>query len=122
MKTALIITIALSSLFGYVTQAQEHLAGVGVMLKAEDHTLKIMQVLPDSPALRAHLTPGLVILKIDDISTEDMKLKVCVDKLRGEPGTKVRLELLDPNKGETNKVELTREEIKLPPAATGPPQ
>jgi carboxyl-terminal processing protease len=120
MKTKLIIAIALTSLFACISHAQTNFSGVGMVLKAEDHAIRIMQVLPNSPALRAHLTPGLLVLKIDDTRTADTNLKDCVDKLRGEAGTKVRLELLDPKKGETNTVELIREPITLPtlPPAT----
>src|SRR5579862_2960843 len=105
MKTKLIVAIALTISLGYTSRAQENFSGVGVVLKAEDHAVKIVQVVPNSPASRAHLTIGMIILKIDDTPTDDSHLKKWSDMIRGEAGTKVHLELLDPKKGETNTVE-----------------
>lgn len=118
MKTKLILAIALSSLFGYTVHAQQDISGIGVVLKPEGHAVKIEQVLPNGPASQAHLTNGLIILKIDGTPTDGTHLKKWMEMIRGETGTKVSLELLDPKKGETNTVELVREKIPLP---SGPP-
>ena len=91
--------------------AQERVTGVGLALGVEDHTIKIMRVLPHTPASKAGLVPGLVVRKIDGTTTDGKLLKECVDMVRGAVGTKVRLELVDIENGKTNTVELTRERI-----------
>ena len=95
-------------LCSYVSQAQEQVTGVGVALGVETNVVKIMKVLPNTPASNAGLTPGLILQRIDGTATDGSHLKNWVEKLRGEVGTKVRLELVDPAKGKTNTVELLR--------------
>ena len=70
-----------------------------------------MKVLPNTPASKAGLAPGLVVRKIDGTATDGKLLKECVDMLRGGVGTKVKLELVDTANSKTNTVELTRERI-----------
>jgi predicted metalloprotease with PDZ domain len=96
---------------GMSNHAPEHVTGVGVALGAEGRTIKIMQVLPHTPASKAGLVPGLVVRDIDGTTTDGKLLKECVDMLRGAVGTKVRLELVDLENGKTNTVELTRERV-----------
>jgi C-terminal processing protease CtpA/Prc len=93
------------------SHTQERVTGVGVALGVEDQTIKIMKVLPRTPASKAGLVRGLVVRKIDGTTTDGKLLKECVDMLRGGVGTKVKLELVDPANSKTNTVELTRERI-----------
>jgi carboxyl-terminal processing protease len=113
MRAKLIFAIMLSGLLmGHASQAQEHITGIGVALGLETNAVKIMKVFPHTPASQAGLAPGLVVQKIDGTVTDGKQLKACVDRLRGAEGTKVKLELVDPAKGKTNTVELTRARIK----------
>jgi serine-type D-Ala-D-Ala carboxypeptidase/endopeptidase len=90
------------------------MVGVGVALEMakQPAMLRIMQVLPETPAARAGLSAGLVILKIDDTATTGKSLAECVDLIRGPVGAKVRLELMDSEKNTTDLVELTRQRFK----------
>ncbi len=101
--------------------APEHFAGVGVVAGLHNGAIEIMQVLPNSPAAKAGLSPGLRLVKIDGVPTEGKPLKECVDMVRGVEGTKVNLELIDPANGTTNAVELTRENITLPSSSVTKP-
>jgi carboxyl-terminal processing protease len=98
-------------LFSDVGNAQEPVTGVGVAIGVQTNVVKIMKVFPNTPASKAGLTPGLIVQKIDGTATDGKHLKNWVEKLRGEVGTKVRLELVDTAKGMTNAIELTRERI-----------
>lgn len=98
-------------LLACAVHAQERVTGVGIALGIEHDTLKIMKVLPSTPASRAGLSPGLVVRKIDGTPTGSKLLKDCVDMLRGAVGTKVKLELIDTARSKTNTVELIRERI-----------
>ena len=112
MKATLRFTVMLSSLLlAGASYAQERVTGVGIALGVEDHTIKVMQVLPNTPASKAGLSSGLVVHQIDGIATEGRYLKDCVDMLRGAAGTKVKLVLIDTANSKTNTVELTRERI-----------
>ena len=112
MRTKLIFVAMLTGLLlGCASHAQERITGVGVALGIEDHTLKIMKVLPNTPASKMGVSPGLLVQKIDGIATAGKRLEECVAMLRGLPGTKVKLELIDTPNSKTNTVELTRERI-----------
>lgn len=95
-----------------VQPLREH-TGVGVALALDEKTgrLRITKVLPDTPASRAGLSPGLVLEKIDSVTTSGKSLPECLGLLRGEAGTKVRLELIDPERKESTAVELTRQKF-----------
>lgn len=82
--------------------------GVGLALDPTNHALRIIQVLSNSPAAQAGLSPGLSVTRIDDTPVAGKELLECVGLIRGTAGTKVRLELLNPDHSETNTVELIR--------------
>jgi CubicO group peptidase (beta-lactamase class C family) len=92
------------------------LVGVGIKLgfDHESRALQITGVVPNSPAFQANLLAGLVVQKIDGIPTSGKGDQVCASLIRGEAGTKVRLELVNPERNETNTVELIRRKFTAP--------
>jgi CubicO group peptidase (beta-lactamase class C family) len=92
------------------------LAGIGVKLGFDKptHTLRVEAVLPNTPAAQAGLTAGLKVKKIDDNSTANKSTDLCACYIRGKAGTKVRLEVVNPEGNETNMVELTRQKFTPP--------
>ena len=60
--------------------------GIGIMVEINPDTkrLTVMNPLPDSPAQKAGIMPGDVILKIGDLDTKDMTLEKSVQYMRGE--------------------------------------
>jgi C-terminal processing protease CtpA/Prc len=54
------------------------------------------------------LSAGLLIEKIDDVTTSGKTAQQCAALIRGQRGTTVRLELLDPKDHQTKTIELTR--------------
>ena len=112
MKTRFIFIATLSGLLlAGASHAQESITGVGIALGVENRSFKIMKVLPNTPASKAGLSPGIIVRKIDGTITDGKLLKQCVDMLRGEVGTTVRLELFDAASNKTNTVKLIRERI-----------
>jgi carboxyl-terminal processing protease len=97
---------------------QPSIIGIGVMLTVRDHSLEVMDVLPGSPAAKAGLYRGLVIQQIDGTDIVGKPLAECVAMTRGQVGTRVQFEVVDPARNETNLVEFTREKITVP-AGTG---
>jgi carboxyl-terminal processing protease len=90
------------------------LVGIGIALdlNEQSRTLRITKVFPNSPAARAGLSPGLIIRRIGDVPLAGKGLAECMKLLRGNVGTKVTLELLDPD-GKSRTVELTRQKILI---------
>lgn len=112
MKQNIIQAVVLCSLLlVFSIRAAPPIAGIGVALGIEANTLKIMKVLPGTPADRAHLSPGWIVQRIDNVATDGKRLEDSVAMLRGAAGSKVKLELLDTLANRTNKVELIREQV-----------
>jgi len=98
------------------TGNSEELVGIGARLDFDSATraLKITKVFPNSPASQAGLLPELIVQKVDGVSTAGKSLAECLGLIRGKAGTKVRLELVNPKRNETNTVELTRQKFTPP--------
>ena len=96
-----------------VKEFAREMVGIGAALVVDEttHTLRIVKVLMNSPAAEAGLSAGLLIQKIDEISTENKEIAHCMKLLRGPAGTKVRLDVLDPQLNKTKSVELTRKKF-----------
>ena len=87
--------------------------GLGIEVGSEDGYVKVVSPIEDTPAFRAGLKPGDLIIKIDDISIKGMSLNDAVKKLRGKPKTQVRLGIFRKGESKPLDVTLTREVIKV---------
>jgi len=67
--------------------------GVGIEVAVEDGTIRVISPVDDTPAARAGIKPGDLILRIDDTPTKDLTLIDAVKLLRGAPGSAVQLTL-----------------------------
>ncbi len=86
--------------------------GIGITLsQTEGDAIVIAAVTEDSPAARAGLQPDDKIRKVEDLAVTQETWQQCVDMLKGEPGTSVRVEVQTAN-GIQRSVSLTRETIK----------
>lgn len=104
--------------------ANEDLAGefggVGISLGYKDKTLAVMSPLPKSPAERAGVKAGDLILKIIDKAnnvdkeTADMSLSEAVSLIRGKIETEVTLKMFREGKSEAFDVVLKRKNIVVP--------
>lgn len=106
------LLIVSAMLVACAAHAEDQFVGIGVATLVKNHALTIANVLPNTPASKAGLVPGLVVQKIDGIATADKRQEECVAMIRGTVGTTVKLELIDTAQSKTNTVELTRAEIK----------
>ena len=92
-------------------------AGVGVETTSRYYT-QIVAVRDGSPAARAGLQPGDYIRAIDDEPTRRLSSLESAERLRGAPGSTVRLSLLRGNTSEPYDVELVREALRGPTVTT----
>jgi len=88
--------------------------GVGMEISVKKGVLTVVSPLKDTPAERAGIKAGDVILKINDKTTDGLSADEAARLIRGEPGTKVKLVILHPNETNTKELEITRDIIKIP--------
>ena len=92
---------------------QGEFGGLGIEVGMEDGFVKVVSPIEDTPAFRANIKPGDLIVKIDETPVKGLTLNDAVKKMRGKPKTQVTLTIA--RKGETKPivVTLTREKIKV---------
>lgn len=95
------------------TQMVLEIAGIGASLDVDKQTkmLLITKVFPQSPAFNAGFSTGFLIQKINDQSTTGKTPDACAQLIRGPVGSKLRLEIINPTRNETNTIELTRQKF-----------
>jgi carboxyl-terminal processing protease len=87
--------------------------GVGMTITVKDGLITVVSPIEDTPSFRAGIKPNDKIIRIDNQITRGMDSSAAAKMLRGEPGTKVAIEILREGEPELLKITLTREEIKL---------
>ncbi len=87
--------------------------GLGIEIGVRDTMLTIISPIEDTPAFRAGLEAGDVIVKIEDESTKDMTIMDAVKRLRGEPGTDVTIWVAREGWTEPKSFTITRDIIKI---------
>ena len=105
----------------YVPPAQASIAfnftgafeGIGAEVTALDGQIIIQTPLPGSPALRAGIAPGDVVLAVDGESIEGLTLVEAVLLIRGPKGSEVVLTVLRPGRPTPLDVSIIRDTIQL---------
>lgn len=87
--------------------------GLGVTISPHGSAIKVVEVVEDAPGARAGLLPGDQLVAIEGESVEGWQVQEVVTRLRGRPGTNVRLTTYRPTSKETKEFELTRAVIPI---------
>jgi carboxyl-terminal processing protease len=87
--------------------------GLGIEITNRNGLLTVVSPIEDTPAYRAGVKAGDIIMKIDGEFTKDMTLVDAVKKMRGPKETKVTLTLKREERADLFDVTLTREIIKI---------
>jgi carboxyl-terminal processing protease len=87
--------------------------GIGAYVEMKDERVVIAAPIEGSPAERAGLQAGDVILAVDGEDTSGMSLDEVVARTKGPAGTRVGLTILDPDTGEVREVEIERASIDI---------
>jgi carboxyl-terminal processing protease len=66
-------------------------SGVGIEVALENGAVRVVTPLEDGPAARAGVLAGDTILAIDDIPVDIAKLDDSIDRMRGKPGSTVKM-------------------------------
>jgi carboxyl-terminal processing protease len=87
--------------------------GLGIEVTLENGFVKVVTPLDDTPASRAGLRAGDLILKIDDTFVKGLALDEAIKLLRGEVGSKVELSIMSEGSEKPRTVSLTRDRIRI---------
>ena len=73
---------------------QGEFGGLGIEVGTEDGFVKVVSPIEDTPAFRAGVQAGDLIIKLDEMSLKGISLAEAVKKMRGKPNTDVKLTIL----------------------------
>ena len=85
--------------------------GIGIEITMEDGFVKIITPIDDTPAQKAGLKAGDLVIEVQDVSLKDKSLNDAVKLMRGEPGTKVKVKVIREKANQPIDFELTRQII-----------
>lgn len=95
------------------TTTSGEFGGLGLEVGMENGFVKVTSPIDDSPAQKAGVKAGDLIIKLDDSPVKGMSLTEAVDKMRGKPGTNIVLTIVRENVREPLKITLTRAVITV---------
>src|SRR6266446_4197941 len=84
---------------------QGQFGGLGIEVGMEDGFVKVISPIEDTPAFKAGVKPGDLIVKLDEMPVKGMTLTDAVKKMRGKPNTQITLTIS--RKGETMPIVVT---------------
>jgi carboxyl-terminal processing protease len=84
---------------------QGEFGGLGIEVSMEDGFVKVISPIEDTPAFRAGIKPGDLIIKLDDTAVKGLSLTDAIKRMRGKPNTSITITVL--RKGETKPLIFT---------------
>jgi carboxyl-terminal processing protease len=87
--------------------------GLGIEVGMEDGFVKVIAPIDDTPAQRAGVEAGDLIVRLDDTPVKGLTLKEAVDIMRGKPGTDITLTIVREGLSAPIKTTITRAIIKV---------
>jgi carboxyl-terminal processing protease len=87
--------------------------GVGLVIAAEDGGIKVISPMDDTPASKAGIKSGDMIIGVDGQALKKATIDDVQKKLRGAPGTKVSLTLMRPADKKSFVASLVRQAIQV---------
>ena len=87
--------------------------GLGIEVGMEDGFVKIIAPIDDTPAQRAGVEAGDLIIRLDDMPVKGMSLTDAVKVMRGKPGTDIVLTIVREGVDRPVEITITRDVIRV---------
>lgn len=87
--------------------------GLGIEIGMEDGFVKVVAPIDDTPAERAGMKAGDLIIRLDDKSVKGLSLNEAVKIMRGKPGTDITLTVVREGEDKPLKIVITRDIIRV---------
>ncbi len=87
--------------------------GLGIEISMEDGFVKVVTPIDDTPAQRAGMKAGDLIIRLDDKTVKGLTLSEAVKVMRGEPGSDIVLTIVREGADKPLKITITRAIIKV---------
>ena len=91
---------------------QGEFGGLGIEVGMEDGLVKVISPIEDTPAFKAGIKSGDLIMKLDETQVKGLTLNDAVKKMRGKPDTPIVLTVLRKNESKPLTFTLVRAVIK----------
>jgi carboxyl-terminal processing protease len=89
--------------------------GLGLQVSMEDGAVKVQTPMEDSPAAKMGIKSGDYITHLDGVLLYDVSLDEAVEKMRGRPGTPIRLTIVRPGRDKPFDVTVVRQIVEVKP-------
>jgi carboxyl-terminal processing protease len=87
--------------------------GLGIEIGMEDGFVKVISPMDDTPAARAGIESGDLIIQLNDTPVKGMSLSDAIEAMRGEPGSEIEITLIKTDSPTPTPLTLIREVIKV---------
>lgn len=87
--------------------------GLGIEVGMEDGFIKVIAPIDDTPAQRAGIKSGDLIIRLDDTPIKGMNLNDAVKLMRGKPGTPIKLTVVREKEEKPLTIEIIRDIIQI---------
>jgi carboxyl-terminal processing protease len=89
-------------------------SGIGLSVLEVKKGLRVATVFPDTPAQDAGIGEGDVIVSVDGREIAGEPADAATARIKGPPGTEVRLGIVDADTGEPRELDIERAEVRVP--------
>lgn len=94
----------------FTVQVEQEFGGIGIQVTVDDQTrrLQVTSPLPGTPAYKAGVRAGDIIMEVEGQTTEGMSIDQAVKLLKGKPGEAVKLGILHQGSPKVEELTITR--------------
>ena len=98
----------------FADEVKGEFSGVGMEVTQKDGLLTVISPLKGSPAEKAGILPGDILVKINGVTTENMNVDEAISQIRGKEGTTVKVTVARKDKSGLIDITITRATIAVP--------